>query len=140
MREDVDSLQISMQLIVTHWVMVLDHFSRVGRLDWFHRLKKKISSFLENNHRMFHYFKITYIYHLCFSFAGWELGCSCWEMDSWWYTANFIDGCWEKTWYCSIFFLKSWIVLFVITLIFYVAGKFKPVIKKAMVELEGEVF
>lgn len=111
-----------------------------GKTGLISSVKKNFSSFLENNHRIFHYFKITYIYHLCFSFAGWELGCSCWEMDSWWYTANFIDGCWEKTWYCSIFFLKSSIVLFVITLIFYVAGKFKPVIKKAMVELEGEVF
>lgn len=111
-----------------------------GKTGLISSVKKNFSSFLENNHRIFHYFKITYIYHLCFSFAGWELGCSCWEMDSWWYTVNFIDGCWEKTWYCSILFLKSSIVLFVIALIFMLQVNSSLLSRKLWLSLKVKSF
>lgn len=80
--------------------------------------------------------------------AGGELGCSCRWMDCWRNCINCINGCREKTWYasldCSMVFCHEHYLgkpdFMILTYHFPLLGKFKPVIKKAMVELDGEEF
>lgn len=88
-------------------------------------------------------FKLLYNFIEVILLPGGKFGCSSWRMDSGRNGIDFFDGCGEETWFAtasliSLSLLSSnHISFFIFSKPYHLAGKFKPVIKKAMVELEG---